>query len=259
MTKILVIEDEESVRLNLVEMLEAEDYEAVSAPNGMIGAMGALDHIPDLVICDVMMPELDGYGVLETLRQDPTTATIPFIFLTAKADKGDMREGMELGADDYLTKPFTRDELLQSITARLKKQAVITQQHTASAPSQADQGLTTQKQDALQPSPGELQHQVQELQRFANLQEELLKKSHQEMSNFLAKINMAIFMLKNTASESQRDRCLEILQEACTEEIAMLNQVPNLQDWLTPENITLLHQLNLVNTDRQVSRAEGRG
>ncbi len=251
MTKILVIEDEESVRLNLVEMLEAEDYEAVSAPNGMIGAMGALDHIPDLVICDVMMPELDGYGVLETLRQDPATAAIPFIFLTAKADKGDIREGMELGADDYLTKPFTRNELLQSITTRLKKQTVLTQQRTASAASHVDlQGLNTQKQETLQPSPEELQHKIQELQQSANLQEERLKKSHQEMSNFLAKINMAIFMLKNTASESQRDRCLEILQEACTEEIAMLSQVPNLQDWLTPENIKLLDQLTLVNTNR---------
>lgn len=258
MTKILVIEDEESVRLNLVEMLEAEDYQAVSAPNGMIGAMGALDHIPDLIICDVMMPELDGYGVLDTLRQDLATATIPFIFLTAKADKGDIREGMKLGADDYLTKPFTRDELLQSITTRLRKQAVTAQQRTASAP-RADLQEPVQKQEALQPSPEELQHQIQELQRSTNLQEERLKQTHQEMSNFLAKINMAIFMLKNTASESQRDRCLEILQEACTEEIAMLNQVPNLQDWLTPENIKLLNQLNLVNTDQQASRAEGKG
>lgn len=247
MTKILVIEDEESVRLNLVEMLEAEDYEAVSAPNGMIGAIGALNHIPDLIICDVMMPELDGYGVLETLRQDPSTATIPFIFLTAKADKGDIREGMKLGADDYLTKPFTRNELLQSITTRLEK-AAVRQQRTASVPAHMNlQALSTQKQSDLQPSSEELQHKIQELQQVANLQEERLKQSHQELSSFLAKINMAIFMLKSTDSESQRDRYLKVLQEACTEEIAMLSQIPNLQDWLTPENIELLQQLNLVN------------
>lgn len=250
MTKILVIEDEEAVRLNLVEMLIAEDYEAVGAPNGMIGVMWALDYIPDLVICDIMMPELDGYGVLESLRQDPATATIPFIFLTAKAAKANIREGMELGADDYLTKPFTRSELLQSIAARLKKQAALTRQRVASTSTYTNlPGLTTQReQTESSQSPLELQRQVEKLQQSTHLQEELLKKSHQEMSKFLTKINMAIFMLKSTDSQSQRDRYLELLQEACTEEIALLNQIPNLQDWLTPENIELLRQLNLVNS-----------
>lgn len=254
MTKILVIEDEEAVRLNLVEMLIAEDYEAVGAPNGMIGVMWALDYIPDLVICDIMMPELDGYGVLESLRQDPATATIPFIFLTAKAAKANIREGMELGADDYLTKPFTRSELLQSIAARLKKQAALTRQRVASTPTYTNlPGLTTQReQTKSSQSPLELQRQVEKLQQSTHLQEELLKKSHQEMSKFLTKINMAIFMLKSTDSQSQRDRYLELLQEACTEEIALLNQIPNLQDWLTPENIELLRQLNLVNSSSEL-------
>lgn len=236
MTKILVIEDEESVRLNLVEMLEAEDYDVVSAQNGMIGVMWALDYFPDLIISDVMMPELDGYGVLNTLRQDPATATIPFIFLTAKVDKGDIREGMELGADDYLTKPFSRDELLQSITVRLKKHLAMRQTAPPSGSAQLQQAF----------SPDKLQQQLQELQQSAGIQKELLKKSHQEISNFLAKINMAVYMLKNTTSEDQRDRCLEILQEACTEEISLLNQLPNLQGMLTPENVKLLRQLNLV-------------
>jgi len=228
MTKILVIEDEEFVRLNLVEMLEAEDYQVVSAQNGMLGAMYALDYIPELIICDVMMPELDGYGVLNTLRQDSATATIPFIFLTAKADKADIREGMELGADDYLTKPFSRDELLQSITARLKKQAAMRQQ--ASGPA----------------SPS-LEAVSGVMSPYAS-PEELLK-SQQGMSNFLTKINMAIFMLQNTASEVQRDRCLEILQETCTEEIKLLNQIPNLQELLAPENVKLLRQFNLIRSD----------
>jgi CheY-like chemotaxis protein len=90
--------------------------------NGLIGALWAREHLPDLIICDVMMPELDGYGVLAALRQDPATATIPFIFLTAKADKVDLRQGMELGADDYLTKPFTTEELLGAIASRFAKQ-----------------------------------------------------------------------------------------------------------------------------------------
>lgn len=126
MTKVLVIEDERVIRENLVEMLELENFELRSAANGKIGVELAQSFRPDVIICDVMMPELDGYGVLKTLRADPMTATIPFIFLTARADKLDLRAGMELGADDYLTKPCTPDELLTAIATRLEKQAAFT-------------------------------------------------------------------------------------------------------------------------------------
>lgn len=125
MNKILVIEDETTVRQNLLELLTYEDFNVISAENGHIGVHLANEEIPDLIICDVMMPELDGYGVLKILRQQPTTSTIPFIFLTAKCDKADVRQGMELGADDYLTKPFTRAELLRAISSRLEKQVAI--------------------------------------------------------------------------------------------------------------------------------------
>lgn len=128
MTKILVIEDEQSVRENILDLLEAEGFEAIGAKNGHIGVTWAWEHKPDLIICDVMMPELDGYEVLNLLRQEPNTSTMPFIFLTAKADKTSLRQGMEMGADDYLTKPFTKPELLGAIAARLKKQAAIAQQ-----------------------------------------------------------------------------------------------------------------------------------
>ncbi|MDZ8053632.1 MAG: EAL domain-containing protein [Aulosira sp. ZfuVER01] len=125
MTKILVIEDEELVRENLLDLLEAEDFDTIAAANGKIGLNLAFSEIPDLILCDMMMPEVDGYGVLTTLRQDPLTATIPFIFLTAKSAKADFRQGMDLGADDYLTKPFTRAELLSAIVNRLEKQAAL--------------------------------------------------------------------------------------------------------------------------------------
>lgn len=125
MKKILVIEDEEQVRENLVDLLDAEEYEALGAENGRVGVSLATGELPDLILCDVMMPELDGYGVIDELRKNPDTATIPFIFLTAKAEKADRAKGMELGADNYLAKPFTRDELLAAIAARLHKQAVI--------------------------------------------------------------------------------------------------------------------------------------
>ncbi|MBW4591758.1 MAG: response regulator [Brasilonema angustatum HA4187-MV1] len=128
MYKILVIEDETSVRQNLLELLTYEDFDVIAAENGQVGVKVAQKEIPDLIICDVMMPELDGYGVLKTLRQQSTTATIPLIFLTAKTEKTYLRQGMELGADDYLTKPFTRAELIAAISSRLKKQLAIRQQ-----------------------------------------------------------------------------------------------------------------------------------
>ncbi|MBW4561781.1 MAG: EAL domain-containing response regulator [Mojavia pulchra JT2-VF2] len=136
MPKILVIEDEELVRENLLDLLEAEDFDTIAAANGRIGVNLAIAEVPDLILCDMMMPELDGYGVLSTLRQDPLTATIPFIFLTAKSAKADFRQGMDMGADDYLTKPFTRAELLSAIMNRLERQTTLKKyllsNHTAS-------------------------------------------------------------------------------------------------------------------------------
>ena len=129
MKKILVIEDEEFVRENIVELLDAEGFEVISAENGHDGVDLAKVMVPDLILCDVMMPGLDGYSVLAALRQESLTAAVPFIFLTAKATKADFRQGMELGADDYLTKPFTRAELLGAITSRLKKQTAVQQRY----------------------------------------------------------------------------------------------------------------------------------
>jgi two-component system sensor histidine kinase/response regulator len=128
MTKILVIEDERAIRENILELLDAEEFEALGAENGKIGIQLAAQTLPDLILCDVMMPEMDGHGVLTQLRQNPATATIPFIFLTALADRMDTRKGMQLGADDYLTKPCTPGELLTAIQTRLEKQALLQQQ-----------------------------------------------------------------------------------------------------------------------------------
>src|SRR5690606_3660075 len=119
--KILLIEDNADVRENTQEILELSGYKVISAENGRVGAALAQTELPDLIICDIMMPELDGYGVLHLLGHSPETATIPFIFLTAKAEKSDMRKGMLLGADDYLTKPFDDVELLQAVEVRLYK------------------------------------------------------------------------------------------------------------------------------------------
>lgn len=121
MIKILVIEDEVLLRANTVQILSFEDFHTIEAENGLLGVQLAQEHLPDLILCDVMMPELDGYGVLVALRQNPLTSAIPFIFTTAKASSADLHQGMELGADDFLSKPFSADELLAAISIQLKK------------------------------------------------------------------------------------------------------------------------------------------
>lgn len=136
MKKILVIEDNAEVRENLEEILELYGYEVFAAEDGKIGVDKAKAHLPDLILCDVMMPRLDGFGVLNILSKKPETADIPFVFLTAKAEKSDFRRGMNLGADDYITKPFYKDELLAVIETRLKKKEILKKKF-----DRTDQGL----------------------------------------------------------------------------------------------------------------------
>ncbi len=121
MKKILLIEDNKAVRENIAEILELAKYRVISAENGRAGVDMAAEEAPDLVICDIMMPELDGYGVLHLMNKNPKLSAIPFIFLTAKAERGDFRKGMEMGADDYITKPFDDIELLNAVETRLRK------------------------------------------------------------------------------------------------------------------------------------------
>ncbi len=121
MKKILVIEDEPEMRRNLTTILRMENFQALPAASGRIGIELAKKQQPDLILCDVMMPEIDGYGVIAALRADTETVTIPFIFLTAKGEKPDIRAGMNLGADDYLIKPVAKPDLLAAIRSRLER------------------------------------------------------------------------------------------------------------------------------------------
>jgi len=121
MKKILVIEDEPEMRRNITTLLRYHDYQPIEAENGRAGLALAQREKPDLVLCDVMMPELDGHGVLQALQQNAELATIPFIFLTAKGEKDDLRSGMDLGADDYLTKPVANADLVRAIETRLRR------------------------------------------------------------------------------------------------------------------------------------------
>jgi DNA-binding response OmpR family regulator len=174
------------------------------------------------------MPELDGYGVLKQLQQQPETATIPFIFLTAKASLTDVRQGMNLGADDYLTKPFTLAELRQAIAIRLSKQASMMEQYW-------------QERERTK----SLQHQSQEHQNMAEAQEDILKKMVLELRNPLSNISMAIYMLERATTDQERDRYITILKEECTHEMALLNEVEQLQELLTSGHVKLLQRWQL--------------
>ncbi|MGK7889896.1 MAG: EAL domain-containing protein [Leptolyngbyaceae cyanobacterium] len=134
---ILVIEDETHVRELLVDLLKNEEFRVLSARNGSDGLHLAKEHLPDLIVCDILMQGLDGYEVLRRLRQSLPTAAIPLIFLTAKTGRMGFRRAMVMGADDYITKPFTCDELLDAVRARLKKQVIIKQACTMHDPLQA--------------------------------------------------------------------------------------------------------------------------
>lgn len=136
MKHILLIEDNDDIRETTSEILELANYQVTAAANGKLGVEVAMQNKPDLVICDIMMPVLDGYGVLHIFNQNEDLRAIPFIFLTAKTDRTDIRKGMDMGADDYLTKPFYEIELLNAIESRLKRSEVMKQEGTPNSPEQ---------------------------------------------------------------------------------------------------------------------------
>ena len=156
MYKILIVEDELDIRENIQQILELKDFATITAENGWQGLQMAQKHQPDLILCDIMMPLLDGYGLLKTLRQDVTTGSIPFIFLTAKAEHADLRQAMKLGADDYLTKPFQLDELLQVIATQLEKHQIVTQQYKGKIEQMEAQINYLARHDTLSNLPNQL-------------------------------------------------------------------------------------------------------
>lgn len=125
MKKVLLVEDDTVLRESTAELLELSQYQVFTAPNGIVGIKLAREKKPDVVVCDIMMPEMDGYAVLKSLSEDVDTRAIPFIFLSAKTERSDVRKGMELGADDYLTKPFEEAELIGAIESRIAKMAIL--------------------------------------------------------------------------------------------------------------------------------------
>lgn len=209
MYKILVIEDEVPVRDNLLELLEIQQFQGVGAENGLVGVQIAQDWEPDLIICDVMMPGLDGYRVLERLRSDPRTSLIPFIFLTAKGTVTDFRKGLKLGADDYLTKPYEQTELLEAIATRLAK-------HTM---------LRKQQQQAIQ----QLQNRLANLQKDSALKDDFLSTASHELRSPITNIMMAIPVLQGIVTDARQQRYIEIVQQECARELDLINDLLDLQ------------------------------
>lgn len=220
MKKILVIEDEQQLLRNILKILKSEGFIAIGADNGKAGVSTAVKEIPDLIVCDVMMPEMDGYQVLGALQKEPKTALIPFIFLSAKAERTHQRLGINLGADDYLTKPFDADELIAAIDGRFRKQEI------------------------WQSRMSELSETLTQVQRLLSAKEQAFSAFETEVRGSIANINMALSLLGK--GDQNREGYIQILKTEFAREISLLNQMTRLQEVLTPANVDLLRQFNLL-------------
>lgn len=223
MSRVLVIEDDPEILENIKEILELQSYEALTISSSLAGLQLAKAALPNLVICDVVMPDLDGYGVLNELRQQTETASIPFIFLTGRAERADIRHGMELGADDYLTKPFTEEELLGAVQSCLNKYDRLVKQYEA----QAEETQSIEKQ-------------LQTCQELTEMNGVLLQKLSQGLRHPVSNITIATYMLKQDISRKDFDRYIAILEEECARSTSLLNEVSNLQEYLNPSKLNLL-------------------
>ena len=231
MQQILLIEDEPLIRESLEDVLSLEGYDLVTARDGQTGLKAIESRRPDLVICDINMPEMDGFSVLDTLRADPVTRNLPFIFLTARSSRADLRRGMELGADDFLTKPFTVEELTKAIETRLTRHNVIEEKFTTEVSRNQH-----------------LQQQIHSKEELAKLKAKLLDKVIEEFRTPLANVNMALSMLERAQSEDERDRYLSILRQEYSKQAALISEIANLQEMTTPKDGRQVPRLNLMGT-----------
>jgi two-component system, OmpR family, alkaline phosphatase synthesis response regulator PhoP len=229
MKTVLIIEDDVDILENIQDVLEQQDYQTITATDSALGVRLSRRSDPDLVLCDVMMPKLDGYGVLSEMRQHQVTATTPLIFVTGKSERAEVRRGMDLGADDYLTKPFTTSELLSAVKSCLGKQERLARQYS----------MESQKAKLLT-------QQVRDYQELADANHAMFQKMSQDLRHPFSNINIALWMVRSTESETERDRFLKILHEECARGTALLNEVARMQEFLTLDKFNVLRQLRML-------------
>jgi DNA-binding response OmpR family regulator len=194
MNKILVIEDEKNIRETIQEILELNNFKVSAAENGLIGVAKALQFKPDLIICDVMMPEMDGFETLRNIRLISEIKNIPFVFLTAKTERRDFREGMNLGADDFLNKPFNTQELLKVIELRIKKSRLEKQQYSEEISS--------------------LKEEIEKLQNSIN--DLSYNNSHALRAPLLNILGLINFLIEESEEKSNLNNdVLQMLKESC--------------------------------------------
>jgi len=196
MSKVLVIEDEKNIRETIQEILDLNDFSVATAQNGLIGVAKALQFKPDIIICDVMMPEMDGFETLKNIRSINEISNIPFIFLTAKTEKKDFREGMNLGADDFLNKPFHTKELLKVIDLRINKSKLEKQQY--------NKEINTLKEEV-----NKLQNSINNLS-YTN--------SHVLRAPLLKTLGLINFLIEDAEDKSNmNNEVLKMLKDSCLE------------------------------------------
>ncbi len=230
MPQILLIEDEPLIRDSLEDVLNLEGYKLTTAQNGRAGIEAVQTDLPDLIICDINMPDMNGYSVLERLRSNPQTRDVPFVFLTARSGREDQRKGMEMGADDFLTKPFTVDELLRTVRTRLTRQEMIQQQYK----TEKSRNQT-------------LQQKVRTQEDLVAMKAKLLDKVIEEFRTPLSNVNMALSMLGRAGSDEERERYIGILRQEYSRQVGLINEVSNLQEMTSPKNSGFAPNFNMGN------------
>lgn len=236
MEKILVIEDESAVRDNIAEILELAQYEVITAVDGVKGLELIRQQTPDLIICDVMMPQMDGFEVLETLQSDPDLAAIPLILLTAMADLQNLREGMDLGADDYLTKPFDLNELLISVSSRLRKRNFINQQiekekiHVKSLNNLVKTQIKT----------------VYEIEKSLTIKDKFIAKLIEKHQGLIVELENTLANLRQHPQSSEYGNLLIPLETHLQQQKKLFDEAIAIQQLLNQSNVELLQSYGLL-------------
>lgn len=230
--KILVIDDEDTIRDSVREFLISHDIHFLRAETGEKGIEQATQEKPNLIICNIHLSDMEGFQVLEKLNDIPETNLIPFIFVTRKSSRKIYRKAMELGANDYLSVPFTNEELLQAIRIRLQKNSV----------SLSESDATPSKTEDL----NQLQEKLNDLSKKEKMQEQILDKLYEDLRSNLSKMKIAIYMLKNEPDQEKKKRYIKILEEECNWEMELLDKVSELRTLLTPENLKFLERYQFL-------------